>query len=69
MASADFTLTWRDAKGAAQVVTHAMRAVPALGEVLELGAEMCAPLDATSSSGRGHEHGHGHERGHEHEHG
>ena len=53
MASADFTLTWRDAKGAAEVVTHAARAVPALGEVLELGAEMCAPLDATSSSGEG----------------
>jgi len=48
---ADFTLTWRDAMGGAQVVTHADLAVPKVGEVLELGADMCAPLGSSSSSG------------------
>ena len=51
IATADFTLTWRDAMGGAQVVTHAALDVPAVGEVLELGADMCVPLGSTASSG------------------
>ena len=51
LAEADFTLTWRDAEGAAEVVTHPRLVVPDVGAVLELGAEMCAPVDDTSSSG------------------
>lgn len=51
VSTADFTLTWRDAGGSAQVVMHAGLAVPKVGEVLELGAEMCVPPDSSSSSG------------------
>jgi hypothetical protein len=51
IAEADFTLTWRDAGGVAEVVTHERLAVPEVGAVLELGADGCAPVDATSSSG------------------
>lgn len=51
LAEADFTLTWEDAQGAAEVVTHPRLAVPEVGAVLELGAEMCAPVGDTSSSG------------------
>ncbi len=50
IATADFTLTWHDAMGGAQVVTHAAVGVPAVGEVLELGADMCVPLGSTGSS-------------------
>lgn len=45
---ADFIVTWHDAEGEAEVVVHPNLAVPGLGEVLELGAEMCAPVDASS---------------------
>lgn len=49
IATADFIVTWHDAVGGAQVVMHAALAVPTVGEVLELGADMCAPVDSTSS--------------------
>jgi hypothetical protein len=49
ISTADFTLTWRDATGGAQLVMHPALVVPKLGEVLELGAEMCAPVGSTSS--------------------
>jgi hypothetical protein len=51
IATADFTLTWHDATGDAQVVMHPALVVPKVGEVLELGAEMCAPVETTSSGG------------------
>lgn len=49
ISTADFTLTWHDAVGGAQLVMHPALVVPKVGEVLELGAEMCAPVDSTSS--------------------
>jgi len=51
IATADFTLTWHDGAGGAQVVMHPALEVPSVGEVLELGAEMCAPIDSSSSGG------------------
>ncbi len=50
IATADFTLTWRDPMGGAEVVTHTAVGVPAVGEVLELGAEMCVPQGSTGST-------------------
>jgi hypothetical protein len=49
MVTADFTLTWQDADGLAEVVTHSGLAVPAAGEVLELGASECMPVGETST--------------------
>jgi hypothetical protein len=57
MMTADFTLTWRDADDVAEVVVLRGLAVPGPGEVLELGADACAPVDATSTGTTGAETG------------
>lgn len=49
MVTADFTLTWHGRGEAEAVVTLRGLAVPAAGEVLELGATDCMPVGATST--------------------
>lgn len=50
MVSADFTLTWYGVDDAEEVVVLKGLAVPAAGEVLELGASDCMPVDDTTTS-------------------
>ncbi len=52
MVEAEFVLTWH-ARDGHEVVKLGPRPVPAEGEVLELGAEMCAPVDAGTGSSSG----------------
>jgi hypothetical protein len=53
MVEADFTVTWYDGRGGVEVVELLQRPVPAAGQVLELGAERCLPLDPGTSSSSG----------------
>ena len=53
MVEADFTIEWHDGRGGVEVVELLHRPVPAAGEVLELRAERCMPLDPGTSSSSG----------------
>jgi hypothetical protein len=53
MVTADFTLTWHGTDDSLAVVTLAGVAVPAAGEVLELGAADCMPIGMTTSEPTG----------------
>lgn len=53
LVEADFTLTWVDAQDVAEVVTHTGLAVPDVGEILELGADGCAPVDGETGTSSG----------------
>jgi hypothetical protein len=53
MVEADFTISWHDGRGEVEVVELLDRPVPAAGQVLELGADHCMPLDPGTSSSSG----------------
>lgn len=50
MVEAEFVLTWHGEDSGVEVVQLGLLPLPAAGEALKLGAEMCAPVDAMDTS-------------------